>query len=156
MEATFLELIEDNQRIIHKVCGIYRDSPEDREDLFQEIVFQLWKAFPTYESKSKITTWMYRISLNTAMAVYRKKAVSIDLEADLISTYERSNTSEFSENEERLYEALRQLSDAEKAIVSLYLEDYSHREIGEIIGISENYVGVRMSRIKEKLKRILN
>lgn len=156
MEATFLELVEDNQRIIHKVCGIYRDSPEDREDLFQEIVFQLWKAFPAYAGKSKLTTWMYRIALNTAMAVYRKKVVPINLEADLISKYEPATTSALSENEERLYEALRQLTDAEKALVSLYLEDYSHREIGEIIGISENYVGVRMSRIKEKLKRILS
>ncbi len=156
MEATFLGLIEKHQQIIHKVCGIYRDGPEDREDLFQEVVFQLWKAFPTYQSKSKITTWMYRISLNTAMAVYRKKAVPMDFEGDLIHKYEPLTVSVLSENEERLYEALRQLSDAEKAIVSLYLEDYSHREIGEIIGISENYVGVRMSRIKEKLKRILN
>ncbi len=156
MEEAFLELIEKHQRIVHKVCGIYRDTPEDREDLFQEVVFQLWKAYPGYEGKAGPTTWMYRIALNTAMAVYRRKAVSIDLEEDLGNKYERVTASSLSENEERLYEALRQLNDAEKAIVSLYLEDYSHKEIGEIIGISENYVGVRMNRIKQKLKRILN
>jgi|GEM_PF-4854028 len=83
MEETFLELIEKHQRIVHKVCGIYRDTPEDREDLFQEVVFQLWKAYPDYEGKAGSTTWMYRIALNTAMAVYRRKAVSIDLEEDL-------------------------------------------------------------------------
>lgn len=156
MEEAFLDLIEKHQRIIHKVCGIYRDGPEDREDLFQEVVFQLWKAYPGYQGKSSPTTWMYRIALNTAMAVYRKKTVSINLEENLGNKYERVTATALSENEERLYEALRQLNDAEKAIVSLYLEDYSHREIGEIIGISENYVGVRMSRIKEKLKRILS
>ena len=156
MEETFLELIEKHQRIVHKVCGIYRDTPEDREDLFQEVVFQLWKAYPDYEGKAGSTTWMYRIALNTAMAVYRRKAVSIDLEEDLGNKYERVTAASLSENEERLYEALRQLNDAEKAIVSLYLEDYSHKEIGEVIGISENYVGVRMNRIKQKLKRILN
>lgn len=156
MEEAFLELIEKHQQIVHKVCGIYRDTPEDREDLFQEVVFQLWKAYPGYEGKAGPTTWMYRIALNTAMAVYRRKVVSIDLEEDLGNKYQRVTAASLSENEERLYEALRQLNDAEKAIVSLYLEDYSHKEIGEIIGISENYVGVRMNRIKQKLKRILN
>ncbi|MCE7992956.1 MAG: sigma-70 family RNA polymerase sigma factor [Roseivirga sp.] len=156
MEETFLELIEEHQQIIHRVCGIYRDSPEDREDLFQEVVFQLWKAYPAYEARSKFTTWMYRIALNTAMAVFRKKEVAMDLEEDMGRKYGAVGQTSVSENEERLYESLRQLNDAEKAIVSLYLEDYSHREIGEIIGISENYVGVRMNRIKQKLKRILS
>lgn len=156
MEETFLELIEEHQQIIRRVCGIYRDSHEDREDLFQEVVFQLWRAYPAYEARAKFTTWMYRIALNTAMAVFRKKAVPMDLEEDMSRRYEPVAQSSISENEERLYDALRQLNDAEKAIVSLYLEDYSHREIGEIIGISENYVGVRMNRIKQKLKRILS
>lgn len=156
MERAFLELIEKHQQIIYKVCGIYRDGREDREDLFQEIVFQLWKAYPAYEARSKLSTWMYRIALNTAMTVFRKKVVPINLEDDLLQKHQPVTAATLSENEERLYEALRQLNDAEKAIVSLYLEDYSHHEIGQVMGISENYVGVRMSRIKQKLKKILS
>lgn len=155
MEVAFLKLVETHQQIIHKVCGIYRDRPEDREDLFQEIVFQLWKAYSAYQAKSKVSTWMYRIALNTAMATFRKKKVTLNLEEKLPEKYDTAPVSELSENEEELYRAIRQLNDAEKAIVSLYLEDYSHIEIGEIVGISENYVGVRMDRIKKKLKKIL-
>ena len=155
MENAFLDIVEEHQSIIHKVCGVYRDSMEDREDLFQEIVFQLWKAYPAYEEKSKVSTWMYRIALNTAMATFRKKQVQVDFR-DQLPTNQVQVNSEASEKEEQLYSAIRQLNDAEKAIISLFFEGYNHREIGEITGISENYVGVRMDRIKKKLKRILS
>lgn len=153
MEKRFLHIVEQNQNIIHKICRMYRNRPEDQEDLFQDIVYQLWRAFPQYRKEAKVSTWMYRIALNTAMASFRKKRVNLDFTETLPE--KTPPQKELSEQEEQMYAAIRQLNDAEKAIVSLYLEDYSYREIAEITGISGNYVGVRINRIKEKLKGIL-
>ncbi|WP_323756577.1 sigma-70 family RNA polymerase sigma factor [Roseivirga sp.] len=156
MKAEFLQIIEENQGIIHKVSKMYRNSKEDQEDLFQEIVFQLWKAFPKFRQASKVSTWMYRIALNTAMASYRKRSISIDYDSQISDQFHPTENTEKSENEEKMYEALRRLTDSEKAIISLFLEDYSYSEIAEITGITENNVGVRINRIKSKLKTILN
>ncbi|MBT30021.1 MAG: RNA polymerase subunit sigma-70 [Thalassobius sp.] len=156
MESAFLKIIEQNQNIIHKVSRIYRDTKEDQEDLFQEIVFQLWKAFPNYREEAKVSTWMYRIALNTAIVTYRKKKVAINYSETIPENIHPATASELSENEERMYNALRKLSEAERALISLFLEDYSYREIGEITGISENYVAVKINRIKNKLKQLLN
>lgn len=156
MVESFLNMIDEHQNIIHKVCHIYRDTKEDQEDLFQEIVFQLWKAFPNFQEKSKVSTWMYRIALNTAIAIFRKNKVGLDFKAAVPEKLHSSDTESISENEEQMFKAIRTLNNAEKAIISLYLEDYSYREIASISGISENYVGVQINRIKRKLKNILN
>lgn len=155
MEKEFLRIIDEHQNIIHKVTRLYRDSKEDQEDLFQEIVFQLWKSFPNFRNESKVSTWMYRISLNTSIAIFRKKSLNVSYEERILDKYHPITSNEISENEEQMYWALRQLKNGEKAIISLYLEDYTYVEIGEIIGISENYVGVNINRIKKKLKIIL-
>lgn len=154
MEKIFLQTIKEHQNIIHKISRMYRNTKEDQQDLFQEIVFQLWRAFPGFRQESKVSTWIYRIALNTAIAVYRKSKVSISLSDDLPEHADLET--DISEQEELMYKALRQLNDSEKALISLYLEDYSYHEIADITGISENYVGVRLNRIKEKLKSILN
>ena len=134
---------------------MYRDSREDQEDLFQEIVLQLWKAWPTFRKEAKVSTWLYSIALNTALAAFRKKSISLDSESKIPADLPQSSDKQTSENEERLFLAIRKLNQAERAIIALYLEDFSYREIGEITGISENYVAVRMNRIKEKLKKLL-
>jgi len=135
---------------------MYRDNPVDQEDLFQEIVFQLWKSFPSFRAESQVSTWMYRIALNTAIAVFRKNRLDISFQETVSDHPFAEGKDEMSENEERMYWALKRLNTSEKAVVSLYLEDYSYLEISEIIGISENNVGVRINRIKKKLKEILN
>ena len=155
MEKAFLEIIKAHQNIIYKVSRMYRDSKEDREDLFQEIVFQLWKAYPSFREDAKISSWMYRIALNTAIAVFRKSRVKIDHQASIPEELHPYDVEESSDNEELMYWALKKLDSSEKAIISLYLEGLSYQEIGEITGISENYVGVRINRIKDKLKLIL-
>ena len=156
METAFLKIMEENQGIIYKVCKMYRDTKEDQEDLFQEIVLQLWKAYPKFRNESKVSTWMYRIALNTAIVTFRKNKIELEFRESIPSNDYHSNYSEpQSENEERLFEAIRTLDKAERALIALYLEDYPHREIAEITGITENYVGVKISRIKEKLKNIL-
>jgi len=155
MEKAFLQSISDYQKIIYKICRIYRDRREDQEDLFQEIVFQLWKSYPSFKSESKISSWIYRVALNTAMAVYRKASPPIDYVGEFPESIHPYNDSREPIAEEQLYWVLRHLNDPEKALVSLYLEDFSYQEIAEITGISESNVGVRLNRIKNKLKEII-
>jgi len=155
MQTAFLKIVEDHQGIIYKVCKMYRDFKEDQEDLFQEIVFQLWKSYPKFREESKESTWMYRIALNTAIATFRKNKIELEFKENIPKDYHSNYTEAQSENEERLFEAIRKSNKAERALIALYLEDYSHREIAEITGIIENYLGVKISRIKEKLKNIL-
>ena len=156
MEQAFLSMLEEHQNIIHKVCHIYRDRKEDQEDLFQDIVLQLWKAYPDFRNESKVSTWMYRIALNTAIAVFRKNRISLDFKETIPERLHPTDSAPVSDNQDRMFRALRTLNRAEKAVITLYLEDFSYQEIAEITGISENYVGVRINRIKKKLKNILN
>lgn len=156
MEKEFLKAIGDHQGIIYKICRIYRDSREDQEDLFQEIVYQLWKSFPSFKRESRLSSWMYRVGLNTAMAIYRKSALPTEYYEEIPESLVSSGEVAIPEREERLFSAIRLLSDSEKAVISLYLEEFSYQEIGEITGLSENNVGVRLNRIKHKLKKIIN
>jgi RNA polymerase sigma factor (sigma-70 family) len=155
MKKEFLKTIQDYQKIIYKVCRVYRDSREDQEDLFQEIVYQLWKSYSAFRKESKVTSWIYKIALNTAIAIYRKSKLSIDYYEEFPEDIHPSCEKTVSENEERLFGALRKLNDSEKAVISLYLEDFNYQEIAEIAGLSESNVGVRLNRIKNKLKEIL-
>ncbi|MEJ8817967.1 RNA polymerase sigma factor [Lacibacter sp. H407] len=156
MEQAFLKDIQQHQNIIYKVCNLYRDRREDQEDLFQEIVYQLWKAYPGFKGEAKLSTWMYRIALNTAIAAYRKPKIDITYPEELPDHVQYATDTNSSENEQRLFRALRSLTDAEKAVISLYLEDYSYQEIAAITGLTESNVGVRLNRIKTKLKERLN
>ncbi len=155
MQKAFLKIVDKNQGIIYKVCKMYRDSKEDQEDLFQEIVLQLWKAYPKFRNESKVSTWIYRIALNTAIATFRKKKIGLEFKENIPNEYHSNETEVPSKNEERMFEAIRTLSKANRALIALYLGGYPHKEIAEITGITENYVGVKISRIKEKLKKIL-
>ncbi len=155
MEQEFVQIINQNQGILHKVCRIYCVNATEREDLFQEIVLQLWKSFSSFRGESKITTWMYRIALNTAISGIRKKKITT---TDLgFFTYQIADQPLQNNEDElnRLYKSIEQLSDIEKSIVLLYLEDKPYDEIAEITGITANHVAVKMSRIKEKLRTLL-
>lgn len=155
-EQAFLVLIGTHQGIIHKICHMYRDGVEDREDLFQEITYQLWKAFPSFQGTAKVTTWMYRIALNTAIASFRKKGPDVEYHPVLPDQADETQGEEMLIRQERLFAALKQLDDGEKAIIALYLEDMSYRKIAEVTGISENNVGVKLNRIKNKIQKLLN
>lgn len=158
-EREFLQQVTESQGIIHKVCNIYCSDDEHRKDLFQEVLIQLWKSYPAFRGQSKFTTWMYRVSLNVALQYVRKdqrKPVELALTPELKNLSDSSDPNLIEEDLKRLYGAIGQLKDIEKAIVMLYLEERGNDEIAEIIGISQNYVRVRMNRSKEKLKKILN
>ncbi len=141
--------------MVHKICYLYRDSAEDREDLFQEIVFQLWKAWPTFKGEAKATTWMYRIGLNTAIAVYRKKRPEIEYTPILPDMPAEQQNEEQAHRQAQLFIALKQLDDNEKAIITLYFEEMTYRQIAEVTGISESNVGVKLNRIKNKLQKLI-
>ena len=155
----FLALVEENQDIIHKICGVYAWNDHERWDLRQEILYQLWKAFDSFRKDSKFTTWMYRVALNTALLRMRNRRGEMPVER--LSEHReniRAKTPMPEETEEikRLYKAINGLREFDRAIVLLYLEEVSYREIGEITGISEGNVSVRLVRIKKKLREMLN
>lgn len=154
-EDEFLEKIELHQAMIHRICQIYRDSREDREDLFQEIVYQLWKSLSRFRGESKFSSWIYRIGLNTAMASFRKPAIKVLPDAEITPSMESTIPPLENPRQELLFAAIRQLDEAERAIITLYLEDMRYQEMATILGITENNLGVRLNRIKKKLKQIL-
>jgi len=158
LERDFLQIIKNNQGIIHKVCNIYCDDQEDRNDLFQEIVAQLWKSFPSFRQESKVTTWMYRVALNTAITSFKKQKRRPDknrLTFENFQVKDENYDHEMEEDIKLLHRAVAQLTGVEKSIIILYLEDKKYEEIAEITGITQNYVRVKMNRIKKKLKKIM-
>ena len=159
LEQNFVELLEQHQNIVHKVCRLYTNNYDAHNDLFQEITIQLWKAFPKFRGDSKFSTWMYRVGLNTAITLYRKSKRTIntqqfDTVQFKISAEEYDSTEE--DQLKLLYNAVHQLNDIEKALVFLYLEEKDYREISETLGITEVNARVKMNRLKGKLKKILN
>lgn len=159
LEHNFVELLEKHQNIVHKVCRLYTNNRDAHNDLFQEITIQLWKAYPKFRGDAKFSTWMYRVGLNTAITLYRKSKRTIDTQ-QFESVQFRIKSVEYDDTEEQqlkiLYKAIHELNDIEKALVFLYLEDKDYREISETLGISEVNARVKMNRIKNKLKTILN
>ncbi|PIF47220.1 RNA polymerase sigma-70 factor (ECF subfamily) [Chryseobacterium sp. 52] len=155
LEKTFVDFFKPNQRLIHKICRIYTDNPEDHEDLFQEITVQLWRSFPGFKGEAKFSTWMYKVALNTAMTLFRKpqkkrlQHADIDV-ASLKMEYEVDEDNEY--KLKKMYKAIHELSDVEKALIMMYLEDKPYREIGEILGITEGNARVKMNRAKNNLK----
>ncbi|NLR90228.1 MULTISPECIES: RNA polymerase sigma factor [Flammeovirga] len=147
------EYIESNKSIIYKICRAYTNSSAEFDDYFQEVCLQLWKSKDSYTQQSKLSTWVYRVTLNTCLSILKKenkkvKAVEINEKIDHITT----DTSENQERLDSLYTAIKALKEADRAIILLYLEDHSYNDIAEIIGISASNVGVKINRIKKQLK----
>ena len=159
LEKSFVQLLQENQNLIHKICRLYTNGEDAHKDLFQEITIQLWKAYPQFRGDSKFTTWAYRVALNTAITLYRKKTRSIntiEFDSKLHKIDQEEYNYEQEEHIKLLYQAVQQLNDIEKALVFMYLEDKDYGEIAETLGISEVNARVKMNRIKGKLKNILN
>ena len=159
LEKDFLHNFQTNQNIAHKICRAYTDNEDAHKDLFQEITIQLWKAYPKFRGEAKFSTWMYRIALNTAITLYRKKKRSIQTSSMEDFNFKITDEEYDGEKEEQikmLYKAINQLSDINKAIILLYLEDKPYKEISQILGISEVNARVKVNRSKEQLRKILN
>jgi len=159
LEHSFVKELEKNQNIVHKVCRIYTNDPDDHNDLFQEITIQLWKAYPKFRGEAKFSTWMYRVALNTAITLYRKSKKHIQPQ-NIDDIVFKVKAEPYDDTEERqlklIYDAIKELNDIDKALVFLYLEDKNYTEISETLGISEVNARVKMNRVKTKLKKMLN
>lgn len=153
----FLTLIEEHRRIIFKICNSYCPNKNDREDLAQEIIFQLWRSYATFDPAFKFSTWMYRIALNVAISFYRKEkksAITISFPETVPEVEDKNDGSQHTEeNISRLQQFINELKEFDKALMILYLEEKSHKEISEILGITETNVATKVGRIKEKLKQ---
>ena len=157
MEKTFVKLISENQAIIHKICNVYFRDKVHKEDYHQELIIQLWKAFPGFRSTAKFSTWMYRVCINASIDILRKEKKELK-KVNLSEEYLNSlpiHTNETNRNQEELYTVINQLPHVDRAIITLYLEEYSYKEIAEIIGITESHTGVKINRIKSKILNML-
>lgn len=155
LEGDFIQMIQQHQRLVYKVCSLYADDIEERKDLFQEILLQAWKAYPGYRGDAAISTWLYRVSLNTAISHRRKRNRCPDIVYPELLHHHPEDM--LTETDREQYKLLQQmiagLPELDKALVLLYLEDKSYNEIAAIMGISASNVGTRLNRVKEKMKQ---
>jgi RNA polymerase sigma-70 factor, ECF subfamily len=157
VEKDFVTTIEEHRGIIYKVCKMYCPVNDDCEDLYQDIVAQLWKAWGSFRGESKISTWIYRIALNTAISGFRKQKrmpQKHELTPENLNVPQEDKRKK-QEDLEILHMAIGRLSEVEKAMVMLYLDDLPYEEIAGIIGITQNNVRVKMMRIREKLRNLM-
>jgi len=153
-ENEFVQRVNESQGIIHKVCRMYCDDESHRKDLFQEIVLQLWKSYSSFRGESKFSSWMYRVALNVAIQDFRKEKKRKYLFLESFEFKEPTALPQNDYKDERisaLYKAISKLDKIEKAIMMLHLDEIPNDEIAEIVGITQNYVRVKMTRIRSKL-----
>ena len=159
LEKEFLEKIEKHKGVIFKISKMYMDNFDDQKDLFQEITFQVWKAYPTFEGRSAFSTWLYRIALNTAIIFLKSEKKRSFIQNDEVENF-KITQHDYNEEEElklkKMYDAINQLNAIDKALIFYYLEDFSGREIASQLGITEVNARVKLNRAKEKLKELIN
>jgi RNA polymerase sigma factor (sigma-70 family) len=156
--AAFIAIINAHQALIQRVCKLYCQDADDRQDLYQEIVLQLWRAYPRYEPSAKISTWLYRVALNVAISDLRqrtRKRTAGLLDATMLDLATSLEVGPDADDLAQLYRAIGRLSDVEKAFVLLYLEERTYEEIADILGITQNNVRVKMHRVQDKLRQLL-
>ena len=156
LENTFLRALEQNQQKLLRICSVYAENTDDKKDLFQEAVINIWQAMPSFENKSSLSTWMFRITLNVCLRLQSKEAIKrsrmLKLESIAIENIKVEEASQ--EDHERLIKlrsCIKKLNDADRAVITLYLEELPYKDISEITGLTENHVAVMIKRIKEKL-----
>ena len=155
VEQEFITVIRSYERVIYKVCYLYTTPSAPLSDLYQDVVLNLWKAFPKFRKECKISTWIYRIALNTCISFIRKEKnvpeiVALTREADWMT----EEKDELTEMLRQLYRMINQLGQLDKSIVLLYLEEKSYEEIAEITGLTITNVATKLNRIKDKLKKM--
>lgn len=154
LEQEFVSVIREYERVIYKVCYLYATPYAPLNDLYQEVVLNLWKAFPKFRKECKISTWIYRIALNTCISFMRKEK---NIPEIVTITRETDHTEEPDETEamlRQLYRLINRLGQLEKSIILLYLEEKSYEEIAEITGLTLTNVATKLSRIKDKLRKM--
>ena len=152
-QEAFVEIIKENEGLIYKIARVYTSSKEDEQDLYQEIVYQLWKSFPLFRNEAKISTWMYRIALNTSIASLNKEKKRGNLLPISEILFNKPDTDDTAKKEriEYLYAQIKKLNPAEKGIILLHLEGNNYEEIAAITGFTATNIGTRLGRIRQKL-----
>ena len=158
LEKEFLEKIEKHKGVIFKISKMYMDHLDDQKDLFQEITFQVWKAYPTFEGKSQFSTWLYKVALNTAIVFLKSEEKRNFIKNDEVENF-KIVADDYDDDQEKklatMYKAIQQLNEIDKALIFYYLQDYSGKEIAENMGITEVNARVKLNRAKEKLKQLI-
>ena len=153
IEADFIGRLKTHQGILHKICFIYANDKLDRQDLYQEIIFQLWRSFPSFKGQSEFSTWMYRVALNTAITMVKKRN-DRKLKFKQYSDHFQPETGiDYTEDIQILHKAIAHLNRIEKAIVLMYLEEKSYKEMAEALGMTVKNISVKLVRIKSKLAK---
>lgn len=152
----FISVVKDHQNLIYKICRSYCSNASDRKDLEQEILLQLWKSFKKFDGHVKLSTWIYRIALNTAISFFRNNCktnnTKFTVDASIISLPDLEYNPEKDENIAMLYHFIENLNELDKALILLYLDDNKYKDIADILGISETNVATKISRIKKNAK----
>jgi RNA polymerase sigma-70 factor (ECF subfamily) len=161
LENTFLKGLEQNQQKLLRVCSVYARDADDRKDLFQEALINIWQSMSSFEEKSSLSTWMFRVTLNVCLRLQTKQAKRRERFQKLDSiTIENISEEELNHEEHerltKLRKCIKKLNDADKAVTTLFLEELSYKEISEITGLTENNVAVKVKRIKMKLSNCIN
>ncbi len=150
--------IKDNEGLLFKIASVYTNNVDDKNDLVQEIIYQIWKSFDSFNQKSRLSTWMYRVALNVAIyqfKISKRRVMTVPVEEQILNCQAEENS--IVENKWILVrQQIEHLNPLDKAIIMLHLDNKSYDEISEIIGISSSNVGTKLSRIKEKLKLQIN
>jgi len=160
LENIFLNALDEHQYKLLRICSVYAKNNEDTKDLFQEVLVNIWKAMPSFKGDSSIGTWMYRITLNVCLRLktkeIKKQKKMLRLDSSAINIY-KTDTSEDGQYEQliQLRKCIKQLNEADKAVITLYLEELPYKEISAITGIAENTIAVKIKRIKKKLLNCL-
>jgi len=157
-ETAFLKLVSQHKGILYKASRIYADSAEDREDLQQEILIQLWKSYQNFKGNSEFSTWMYRVAINTAITYLKKEKQRTNNQADVPDHFEVQQEDYNPAKDKQLeafYNAVQELKALEKAVIFYFMEGMSHKEIGDNLGLSEGNARVKLNRTKEKIQQII-
>lgn len=148
-QTQFLDLIESHSGIIHKVIRLYVDHPEDRKDLFQEIVLQSWKSIARFRGDSKFSSWLYRVALNTVLTFQKRSMVHSTVSLDKAQKLHQPEPKDA--NSDLLWQVIYHLNDIDKMVLTLHLEGYQNQEISEITGLTKNHVAVKLHRAKQEV-----
>jgi RNA polymerase sigma-70 factor (ECF subfamily) len=156
-DEQFLEILQQNKQTILRICRVYASNRQDQEDLFGQVVFQLWKSMPSFRNKAHVDTWVYRVTLNVCMRYalkldkLQRKRKSLD---SILFSYAEPDLQQQREQEENirhLYQCIALLPESDKAVILLFLEELPYKQIAQIVGLSENHVAQKIGRIKKKL-----
>jgi RNA polymerase sigma-70 factor, ECF subfamily len=154
-QAAFVALVEPHQKLLRRICRTFALTPADRDDLFQDVLYQLWRSYASFEGRSKITTWLYQVAVNTAVTRARRisrRPSEVRLDQLAVEPPARETVVQ-DERAQVLEAAIESLEPVDRTLILLYLDDISYREMSEILGVSENVVGVRLNRARARLTK---